>query len=231
MVVECTLLEESEYWHFDRKVIDIVAFPVGDRYPEEIITNYFSIYTGLVNKFKPKRVFEIGVRYGYTAICMWWAAACDDRPFEYEYIGIDDESYPPSPGVTVGSCTKANENFKNKGCQESCKAIKWNSFDGIPSKFGTFDLVHIDGNHDFNGVWNDLHNCWPILNVGGIIVLDDYYFPQIKDAIHKWLELYSDADEIIAVQFIEDERGHCLIRKTGYTKDDFESIDKLNLAQ
>jgi predicted O-methyltransferase YrrM len=214
MVIEVEMLKESEWWQFDRKLVDEVAFPVGDRYPQEIFDRYFSIYGGLVKKWKPKRVLEIGVRYGYTAIVMWEAAGASGQD-EYEYIGIDDESYPPAPGVTVGSCTKANENFAIKGCEKECHAFRWNSFDGIPAKFGTFDVVHIDGNHDKIGVLNDLGHCWPILNVGGIIILDDLQMPPIKDAVDEWLTSRMDMDEVIAVQFIEDERGHCLIRKTG----------------
>jgi hypothetical protein len=148
------------------------------------------------------------------------ALGTPDQPLDFEYVGVDDESYPPAPGVTVGSCTKANDNFRLAGCADCCRALKWNSFHGIPAGLGTFDLIHIDGNHDKHGVLNDLGHCWPILRVGGVIVLDDYQMPPIRDAIHEWLEAQTHGDDVVEVQFVDDERGHCLLRKTGLTRDD-----------
>lgn len=209
MVVELELYRhETDAFLFDRNLIDQVAFPLGDRYPIEIMTNYFSHYGGMVKKFKPRRLLEIGVRYGYTGI-VFWAAANEASVKNFEYLGIDDESYHAK------SCNQANDNFRIVGANEQCRCLRWNSFDGIPSRFGTFDMIHIDGNHESHGVLNDLGHCWPILNVGGFILLDDYYFPEIKAAIHQWLEGYRDADEVIAVQFVENERGHCYLAKTG----------------
>lgn len=211
MVAECEFYRhETDAFLFDRHLIDQVAFPLGDRYPEEIITRYFACYGGMAKKFKPRRLLEIGVRYGYTG-CVFWAAALEAGVQNFEYVGIDDESYH------AGSCRQANENFRIVGAQDHCQAIRWNSFDGIPARFGTFDMIHIDGNHDRHGVLNDLGHCWPILNVGGFILLDDYYMPPIKDAIHTWLDGFVDAQEVVAVQFVENERGHAYLRKTGLT--------------
>lgn len=205
---------EADAFLFDRQLIDQVAFPVGDRYPQEIFDRYFADYGGMVQKFKPKRILEIGVRYGYTAICFCLAAkaAGIERPV---YVGVDDESYPPAPGVNVGSCAKANDNFTIAVPFADARAIRWNSFSGIPATLGTFDLIHVDGNHDTHGVLNDLGHCWPILNIGGFILLDDYYMLPIQKAIHQWLEGFVENDEVVAVQFVENERGHCYLRKTG----------------
>ena len=211
MVVECEFLNTDELFQFNRELIDQVAFPVGDRYPVEIMTNYFAWYGGMVHKYRPARFLEIGVRYGYTGIVVTAAAIQkSDKPFEY--LGIDDESYH------ARSCDQANQNFATLGFHHKARALKWNSItQGLPPNCGTFDMIHIDGNHDTHGVLNDLGHCWPVLNVGGFILLDDCYFPEIKLAIDQWLTPYSEDElgEVIAVQFAANERGHCYIRKLG----------------
>ena len=209
MVVEAELLTASERFSFDRAMIDKVAFPLGDRYPPEIFTSYFEWYSGLAHKYQPRRILEIGVRYGYTGIVFLIGARDSKGQCDTEYLGIDDESYHH------GSCAQANLNFAQIFPWARMKAVRWNSFDGLPSNAGTFDLIHIDGNHDTHGVLNDLGHCWPALNPGGIIILDDYQFPQIKLAIDTWLEAKDISEEVVEVQRLETERGHCLLRKTG----------------
>lgn len=205
MVVETELITKQDLFHFDRALIDQVAFPLGDRYPEEIFSNYFAWYGGLVQRYRPHRIFEIGVRYGYTGIVLQLAARA--IKLRVEYLGIDDESYHAK------SCDQANANLRQAIPWANAKALRWNSFDGLPPNCGEFDLIHIDGNHDVSGVFNDLQICWPVLNPGGIIVLDDYQFPQIKKAIDNWLALFGDTEETLEVQEVGTERGHFLIRK------------------
>jgi predicted O-methyltransferase YrrM len=206
MVIEKELIRSDERFSFDRELIDQVAFPIGDRYPEEIFSNYFFWYSGLVTKYKPLRILEIGVRYGYTGI-VFCLAARKAGINDVEYLGIDDESYH------ARSCDRANQNLRQMVPFATAKALRWNSFDGLPPGCGEFDLIHIDGNHDTHGVFNDLQICWPVLRPGGVIVLDDYQMPQIERAIHQWLALFEGSEEIVQVQEVETERGHFLIRK------------------
>lgn len=223
MVLECDFLTPDELFQFDRKLVDQVSIPVGECYPPEIITNYFAWYGGMVQKFRPARFLEIGARYGYTAIVLCEAAL--KGGFEFEYLGIDDESYPPARGVTVGSCTWANRNFEALSLSNMARAVRWNSItQGLPPNCGTFDMIHIDGNHDTHGVANDIGHCWPVLNVGGFLLFDDVQMPQVKLAIDQWLESMHGRDEVVVVQFAENERGHCYIRKTGLTRTDLETL-------
>lgn len=206
MILETTLVTEFDRWCPAREVIDQVAFPLGDRYPGEIFDNYFAWYGGLAKKYSPQRVLEIGVRYGYTAI-IFALGATDGRPEAlFQYVGVDDESYH------YNSCGKANENFNTAIPGLNVKAIKHNSFNGIPDEYGQFDLIHVDGNHDYHGVMNDLNNVWGRLNVGGIIALDDTKFPCIRSAIEDFLRRFVDSPETVQVQWQDNERGHCYIR-------------------
>lgn len=210
MIVEGDFYDpEADRFKFDRTLIDEVAFPLGDRYPQEIFERYFYDYSGMAHKFKPRRILEIGVRYGYTGIAFCLGVRGDKGRADVEYLGVDDESYH------VGSCDRANANFAQVVPWASARAIKWNSFSGLPPNVGTFDLAHVDGNHDVHGVLNDLGIVWPVINPGGFVLLDDTYFPQIRKAIDTWLEAMDVDEEVIEAQFINNERGHCYLKRAG----------------
>lgn len=206
MVIQAELFDaNTDSFLFDRALIDAVAFPLGDRYPPEIFTNYFHIYGGLVQRYRPHRILEIGVRYGYTGIVLQLAARA--IKLRVEYLGIDDESYH------ARSCDQANANLRQAIPWANAKAMRWNSFDGLPPNCGEFDLVHVDGNHDDFGVLNDLQICWPVLNPGGVIVLDDYQMPGIQKGINTFLAVFDGSPEVLEAQEVQTERGHFLIRK------------------
>lgn len=166
MVHEAVLFTNEERYPIDRSIIDQVALPVGDNYADDLFTEYFADYAGMAKKYKPKRIYEIGVRYGYTAICMILGCRANRGAPKAEYVGVDDESYH--------ACVeRANDNFKTVVPFATAYCHRWNSFHGVPKDVGTFDMIHIDGNHDYHGVMNDLRHTWPILNPGGLILLDD----------------------------------------------------------
>lgn len=198
---------EVDRFEFDRALIDKVAFPLGDRYPQEIFDRYFYDYGGMAQKFKPRRVLEIGVRYGYTGIVFCLGARGKLGIVDIDYVGLDDESYH------ANSCAQANANFAQAVPWANARAMRWNSFNGLPKDIGTFDMIHVDGNHDTHGVLNDLGHTWPVLNPGGFILLDDYYMPPIRKAIDTWLAAMDVSEEVVEVQWVENERGHAYVRK------------------
>lgn len=38
----------------------------------------------------------------------------------------------------------------------------------------TYDLIYVDGSHDYEDVKNDLNEAWKVLNPGGMMLVDDY---------------------------------------------------------
>lgn len=209
MVREAQLFDPAERYTIERPLIDEIALPVGDHYGDEVFTDYLDFYAGIGRKFKPKRILEIGVRYGYTAISMMTGLHANRGAPKCEYLGLDDESYHPC-------LARANENFAAVVPWANARAIRWNSFNGLPPDCGTFDLIHVDGNHDRHGVENDLAHAWPVLNVGGIILLDDalaVYSNPIWQAIQDFLHRFDATSNMIEHQYLETLRGHYLIRK------------------
>jgi predicted O-methyltransferase YrrM len=84
-----------------------------------------------------------------------------------------------------------------------------------------FDLIHVDGDHSFEGARADLEDCWPLLRNGGHLVFDDILYG--RDAwVEKgklWLlcvfEEFIDAHTDAAILKIEQEKpdGYGLVKK------------------
>lgn len=171
MVKETVLFDPANRWVPKRDLIDALCPRCGDApYMDGVFTDYFADYCGVMRQERPARFFEIGARYGYTAIVMMQALYDLDPDAMTEYLGIDDESYH------YRSCDKANENLALSFPEGLYPALvrKWNSItQGMPVDCGAFDLIHIDGNKEYHGRMNDLVIAWPYLTPGGLIIMDD----------------------------------------------------------
>jgi hypothetical protein len=56
----------------------------------------------------------------------------------------------------------------------------------IPTLSEAHDLVHIDGDHSFEGCKADLRNCWPLTQRW--MVVHDVFFKEVRDAVFQFLE-------------------------------------------
>ena len=52
----------------------------------------------------------------------------------------------------------------------------------------TFDVIMVDGAHEYDAVLEDIQNWWPKVKDGGIMLLDDMYMESVKQAAHIGLE-------------------------------------------
>lgn len=138
---------------------------------------FHAMWYFIFTEFKPKKVLEIGVYRGQT-ISLFMLLA--------EKLNCTSEIHGISPFTSSGdevskylddfdylNDVKNNfdffnlkhpllhKGFSNEGSMlELIKSNKW-------------DLIYIDGNHDYEVAKSDFQNCTEALNVGGIIVLDD----------------------------------------------------------
>lgn len=210
------LFSHEERYPIDRSLIDPLALPVGDNYGDDLFTGYFADYAGMARKYKPKRILEIGVRYGYTGLVFVHAIKKLRGSPNVEYLGLDDESYHG------GSNTRANQNFRAVFPDVPMKAMTWNSIlMGLPPEIGKFDLIHVDGNHEKRWAVHDLKLVWPILNEGGIVMMDDASMMaddprfDIYEGVMDWLEEFRLVPELIEWQYHTNERNHLYLRKCG----------------
>jgi hypothetical protein len=220
LVKETVLFDPANRWTPPRPMIDALCQRSGDApYMEGVFTDYFADYCGVMRQEKPARFFEIGARYGYTAVVMMQALHDLDPALVTEYWGIDDESYH------YRSCDKANENIALAlPPGHSAVVQKWNSItQGMPVDCGMFDLIHIDGNKEYHGRMNDLLISWPKLTPGGLIIMDDA--AKVCDdgtpgptyaALMDFLKQFEESDIVdVEWQYHINLTHHLYIRKCG----------------
>ena len=78
------------------------------------------------------------------------------------------------------------DHFKNNEEVELVKNSSSTFFDSKEDNF--FDFVYIDGDHQYNGVYQDLVNGYKKLKVGGILSGHDYHesIAGVKEAVNKF---------------------------------------------
>lgn len=52
---------------------------------------------------------------------------------------------------------------------------------------GFFDMIMVDGAHEYDAVKDDVNNWWPKLKDDGIMLLDDMYMESVRQAAHDTL--------------------------------------------
>ena len=69
-----------------------------------------------------------------------------------------------------------------------------------------FDLIYIDGDHEYKQVLKDCKNSWRILNKNGIMIFDDYFWEYYSDifknpgyAINHFLQIIKNQYKVILV--------------------------------
>ena len=79
----------------------------------------------------------------------------------------------------------------------------------------TFDLIYIDGNHNYTNVYSDALNSWKILNINGILIFDDYYYHYPENiygyvgfAINNFLKIIKNNYKILLIT-----KNHIFIKK------------------
>ena len=143
---------------------------------------------------RPLRILEIGVWEARSALWML------DSLNPWEYVGVDpwtiDELDPKKfPRNEEGEAkSRAIEDLarKNLSGYYNAELIKGRSQDVLvvkqwahvfrPESFG---LIYIDGVHQYDPVTEDATNCWPLLQVGGVVVWDDCVMKRQKTMIQE----------------------------------------------
>ena len=136
--------------------------------------NYYEIYYAIAKHYQPESILEIGVRYGYSLYSMM--AACDNL----NYVrGYDIDEYDK------GSVEKANQNISSVISKDIDFKVEDRDSQKIEELDRFYDLIHIDGDHSYNGKINDLN-----LTKGKckILVIDDYnHIGDVKSATNTFV--------------------------------------------
>lgn len=142
------------------------------------------LYT-LVRIFKPERCLEIGCFLGYSALCI--ARGLRDNGNGGHLTCVDNESHLQYKGGTQ----KTRENLAEAELSQFAEVIKSTSKDFFANTLldeESFDFIHVDGDHTFEGCMFDLRNSWRKLKRKGILVVHDTLFlPFVKKAMIEFI--------------------------------------------
>lgn len=127
----------------------------------------------IIDKIKPKVSIEVGLAYGISALFICEAL---QKNYPAHHIIIDPFQFNYWKGIGL-------ENLKRAGYGEIIEFHKEYSHIALPqleSKQIKIDFAFIDGMHTFDHTLLDFFFVDRLLNVGGIVVIDDCDFPSIK---------------------------------------------------
>lgn len=176
-------------------VIPSEFFTRYDSYDYVWSKNCFEWYWALGKALQPKSFLEIGVRFGFSFL----PTIESTSTVEYA-LGWDLETY--------GNNTIANENigkYYNGNCKWEIKHIDSQLQTELPQ---FFDLVSIDGCHDYDCKIHDLKLC---IGKCHYVILDDYdYHHDVRRSTDFFLKEY--ANEIEWNEYIPTFRGSQLIK-------------------
>lgn len=117
----------------------------------------FYLYWKICEYFRPKTVLEIGLFEGLTFGLMFESTDSDAT-----YMCVDRDLTPKKHFDTL---------FGNDPKYDSITFVETDSKHlSVNQKF---DLVHIDGNHSYDYVKNDLEKVLPLLHDQSILIMDD----------------------------------------------------------
>ncbi len=153
----------------------------------------------IASLIKPRSILEIGVRAGYSA-----AAFLSAAPSDCTYLGLDADQSHTQHGAWHGAPARTammlNDHFPGRGEVRICDTQEMDQFVGrwppegrqqdatevFPDPLDSYDLVHIDGDHSYDGALHDLHL---FSKVARYLLIDDVaYIPEVKGALDTFLE-------------------------------------------
>jgi predicted O-methyltransferase YrrM len=126
------------------------------------------LFWKIVEYTKPDSVLEIGTFAGQTLGLM------------IEASGKTAETY-----TSVDVCFDHMTNFKSLFSDITVEYIETDSMELNLTK--KYDLIHIDGDHRYEFVSNDIKKIIPCLHNNSILIFDDYNLPGVDQAIDEFL--------------------------------------------
>jgi hypothetical protein len=160
-----------------------------------VVPNY-SIYTEITEIIKPKSIFEIGVRAGYSA----WAMLKGSPEALYRGLDLDQGT----DGGKIGYSEHAKKMLPRWFPQADIRIVYGDS-QSLMSLPRTYDLIHIDGAHGHNTTLRDLTLC--ALYSDRVLLDDARHIATVGSALAEFLAAYP----VVKGWIYETWRGHVLL--------------------
>ena len=141
----------------------------------------------LINKHKPQTIVELGVHYGdsYFTFCQ----ACEELELDTQLFGIDHWLGDEQAGLYGEEVFETVSSYNEEFYYGKSTLLRMN-FEEALQQFedGSIDLLHIDGNHEYESVKKDFENWFPKLKKGGLILIHDILVEREDYGVKKFWE-------------------------------------------
>lgn len=163
----------------------------------QTINEYFSEM--VMGDLDAHRTFvEHGYGFGERAFWWLWKLICDEHPLGFSFLEIgvykgatlslikllrpDATVHGVSPLTSEGGYTDSDYRKDVNDIHEHFGLDKPNIIQGLSTEkwvidavndLGKWDIIYVDGGHDYETVLSDLKNYSPMVKVGGYLVMDD----------------------------------------------------------
>lgn len=139
--------------------------------------NLYEYFYAISNYYKPESILEIGVRLGYSFISMILG-----NPSMLYAKGIDNQSYH------TDSMQRAKNNIEKILPDFSYYELFSANSQTLVSLDRNFDLIHIDGDHSYNGCFHDMRLCYKYAKV---LIIDDYHsIDSVREACNHFVQIH-----------------------------------------
>lgn len=132
---------------------------------------------------QPKSYLEVGVDGGRSVETVIWHSSGLER------VVLCDIWNPEYCGHGHRNCEHVRARLERLKYAGAVEFLNGDSHLLLPQLQAalTFDLITVDGDHSAEGGFLDLRDCWPHLNAGGVLVMDDVNHPN-----YPWLGAVAD---------------------------------------
>lgn len=155
---------------------------------------------GVANYRKDSSILEVGTWAGRTLVALGRSAPKAKIISVDNSVGYNLSSMEPDQLSSLkGDVAKFNmyvvpvDQVRRDACRfnniENVEFYDGRSADFFASNTDTYDLIFIDGDHGYEGVYEDIENSYKVLRKGGCLCGDDYAFwPDVKQAVIDFTE-------------------------------------------
>lgn len=140
----------------------------------------YDVLSEAVELSKPLSFLEIGVYDGASLFTVLNGAPQITRVVLCDIFNQEYQASEDWPDRQPGSAQHIRDLLRFLGYQGETEILIEDSRSAIPRVKGSFDLIHIDGNHKTEYALSDFRNCFPLLKSGGYLVMDDTTFQELK---------------------------------------------------
>lgn len=124
-------------------------------------------------------ILEIGARYGESSSALIRVLNVKTLHIVDPYESYGDYSHDPfniSVKKSGSKIMESTQHWLSKQCEDVVFHRHFSDDPALLSKIRHigFDLIYVDGNHDFKYVERDLANYYPLLTRAGVLIGDDF---------------------------------------------------------